>query len=174
IVWGHDWTDILGRYVDYRDTDESLTLVGEFDDFDAVPRARQAYTQLRSGTIDQFSVGFGRREWKGGDDLTPDERAIGAIERMVKADLHEASLVLVGAVPNTELIGVREVRMPNGQTVPEDFVIDLGRKVHAGQITVDEAHTALELVASGSAPTNDTDGPDLDAILAEADEALGL
>lgn len=181
IVWGHDWTDVLGRYVDYRDTDTDLTLVGEFDDFEAVPRARQAYAQLQSGTIDEFSVGFRRKEWRAFADVSADdygEEAMAAMakqgcqEIMVRALLDEASLVLVGAVPETELIGVRSIRMANGQTVPEDFVIDLGRKLAAGDITRAEADAALDLVAGtgkGDEPTTDAD---LEAVLAEADQVL--
>lgn len=175
IVWAHDWSDPLGRYVDYRDNTETLTLVGEFDDFDAVPKARRAYAQLQSGTIDEFSVGFVRREWNTTDQLTDEQRTAGAQELMIRADLAEASLVLVGAVPGTELVGVRGIRMPNGQTVPEDFVIDLGKKLAAGAITRAEAVAAIDLVAgSDNTDTGDSGGPDVDAALAEAQATLEL
>lgn len=170
IAWAHDWSEPLGRYVDFTDTSESLTLVGEFDDFDAVPRARQAYAQLQSGTIDQFSVGFVRKKWLNESELSDGERSAGAVERMVKADLPETSPVLQGAVPGTQLVGVRSVRMANGLVVPEDLVIDLGRKVDAGELTEAQAKAALKLAAGDTPPKEPDD--ELDALLAEADEAL--
>lgn len=167
IAWGHDWTDPLGRYVDYRDNGETLTLIGEFDDFDAVPQARRAHAQLLSGTIDQFSVGFIRREWVGFEDMSDEQRATKATEVMVRADLPEASLVLVGAVPGTELVGVRSIRMANG-LVPADLVIELGKKVDGGELTLDAARAALDLVAGEGGDS----GADVTAELAAAEEAL--
>jgi len=100
IVWGHDWRMILGRWIDYQDTKDSLILTGEFDDFDKVPMAAQAYEQLRSGTIDQFSVGFRASEWV--DSKMEDKEWM--VRTFTKGLLDEVSLVLVGAVPDTELM----------------------------------------------------------------------
>lgn len=106
ICWDHNWAEPLGRYTQIvRNDAEVLDLLGVFDDFDAVPQARRAHAQLLSGTIDQFSVGFTRLDdeatgtWDG--NTYPEPRAI------TRATLDEASLVLFGAVPGTELVGVR-------------------------------------------------------------------
>lgn len=105
IVWGHDWRQVLGRWTSARSDGNQLILEGQFDDFDAVPMARQAWHQLKSGTIDQFSVGFVPTEWR-------DEKLAGQ-DRMVRVftrgRLDEVSLVLVGAVPGTELLSVRQM-----------------------------------------------------------------
>jgi HK97 family phage prohead protease len=176
IVWSHDWSDVVGRGVDYKDDKQRLVMVGEFDEFDSVPRAKQASAQLSSGSIDEFSVGFVRKKWMSttemsGDDFEREmgyEMPMGCTEVMQKADLVEVSLVLVGAVPGTELVGMRSVRMANGQTVPGDFVIDLGRKLDKGEITEGEAQKALELVAGGKVEETD----DSAAVLDEADQIL--
>lgn len=172
VVWAHDMSDPIGRYVDYTDTAETLTLVGELDDFDAVPRALQASSQLASGTIDQFSVGFIRSEQISGRDLAPEDRDAGAVERITRAELPETSLVVVGAVPGTHVVSMRSVRTTGG-TVPSDFVLDLGAKLASGAITREQAEAALSLVAStekDDAPTTEV----LDADTMIALEGLGL
>ncbi len=168
ITWAHDWSDVIGRYVDYHDTPETLTLIGELDDFDAVPRARQAYAQLKSGTIDNFSVGFGRDKINEDDD--------GRIH-FVKARLDEAALVLAGAVPGTKLVSVRSRSgLSVMRQVPEELVIDLAKKVAAGEMTKEEAAIALDLAGGELPDTKPNDPPtsvepsaeDL-AVIADAD-----
>lgn len=139
ITWSHDWSDPLGRYVDFKDTPETLTLIGEFDDFAAVPRARQAWAQLMSGTIDQFSVGF--------SDVSTE--LVEDVVHFTKATLDEAALVLVGAVPNTKLVSVRSAGSGLVREVPLETVIALAKKKSAGELTDDEAQAALELAAGG-------------------------
>lgn len=151
ICWAHDWSDPLGRYVDYVDTDETLTLIGEFDDFDAVPRARQAYAQLRSGTIDQFSVGFSNVSTERTDDIV----------HFTKATLDEASLVLVGAVPGTKLVGVRAAGLV--REVPMETVIALAKEKAAGNLTDAEAQAALELAAGTPVSTEESEETVTDA-----------
>ena len=167
ITWAHDWSEPLGRYVDYRDTDDELTLIGEFDPFDDVPRARQGYAQLRSGTIDQFSVGFRRVA------TTVDEEGR---THFVKATLDEAALVIVGAVPGTKLVSVRSPAGGTRREVPEELVIDLAKKVAAKEITEQEAQIALGLAAGPDlTPTPESPVPDDggDPVVGmEADEAL--
>lgn len=167
ITWAHDWAEPLGRYVDAKDTGDSLTLIGEFDDFDAVPRARQAWTQLRSGTIDQFSVGFHRIAIR-----EDEEHRV----HFTEAGLDEAALVLVGAVPGTKLVSVRSAAsgLTQVRQVPEDLVITLGKKIAAGEMTYEEAMATVNLSA-GTHPavvSTDTTGDDtakLDAVFAEAE-----
>lgn len=111
VVWGHDRNDPIGRVIGYRDTDAGLDIDVELDDFDAVPRAKQAYAQLKSGTMDQFSFAFKRAEEE------PDP-AIRGCTRITKAAVDEFSVVLVGAVPDTHLTGVRSadtLRVVSGQ-----------------------------------------------------------
>lgn len=180
IAWAHRWDDPIGHYVEVVKNDErsGLVLLGQLSDFDAVPRARQAYSQMKDGTIDQFSVGFTRQKWSNVDDESL--RAQGAYEEMQKALLDEASPVLVGAVPGTALLGVR-----SGGKVPLDDIVGLAKKVRAGELTHEEADVALQLIA-GEVPEigagtvgEDEDGVEdeeaqaaLDEVLAELDDAL--
>lgn len=146
ITWGHDWADVIGQYVDYKDGPDGLTLVGQLDDFEAVPRARQAYAQLKSGTIDQFSVGFHRNP--GGTWTDEDNR-----EHFRDCGLDEAALVLAGAVPGTKLVSVRSAQrgLSVVREVPEELVISLGKKIASGEMTYEDATAALHL-AAGTVP----------------------
>ena len=180
IAWAHSWQDPIGHYIEVVKNDErsGLVLLGQLSDFDDVPRARQCYSQMKDGTIDQFSVGFTRQQWTNVDD---ELRAQGAWELMQKALLDEASPVLVGAVPGTALLGVR-----SGGKVPIDNIVELAKKVRAGELTHEEADVALQLIAGevpdlGSSSTLDegTEGVDeadaeavLEEALAELDGAL--
>lgn len=143
ITWAHDWSEPIGRWVDHKDTDEELRLIGELDDLDAVPRARQASAQLSSGTIDQFSVGFHREE---GGTYEDDN----GITHFRSAGLDEVALVLVGAVPGTKLLAVRSAGLI--RQVPEAFVIDLAKQVASGSLSKAEAAAALDLAAGETPP----------------------
>jgi HK97 family phage prohead protease len=150
ITWAHDWREPIGRWVDFADTEDQLDLIGELDDFEAVPRARQAYAQLRSGTIDQFSVGFVPLA---GEDMDPkDVDGKEGVYRFTKCRLDEAALVLVGAVPGTELLAVRQSARPEGEReriivrmacVPLDMAQSVATQLGLGQISYDEAVNAL-------------------------------
>jgi HK97 family phage prohead protease len=177
IAWAHSWQDPIGHYIDVAKNDgQVLDLVGQLSSFDDVPRARQAYSQMQDGTIDQFSVGFTRQKWTNVDDEA--KRAAGAYEEMVKATLDEASPVLVGAVQGTKLLGTRA-----GQ-VPLDDVLELARRVKAGEITHEEADVALALIAGevpvlaseqepAAEPTAEQQ-EEIDGALADLDEALAI
>lgn len=173
LCWAHDWSDPLGPGVGYETSDDGPRVSFRFSDFDAVPQARRAHAQVTDGTIQDCSVGFwvptgGRRD--------PTEAEVkeypGVREVITRAMLDEVSLVLRGAVPGAKVLAVRTA----AGTVDESLVLDLAKKVTAGEITKDEALTALELAATGAEPTdeNDNDDEEIDeaAILAEADAAL--
>lgn len=196
IVWAHDRTNPVGRWDSIEvDDGDRLTLHGVSSSFAEVPDARRAWAQMRDGTCDQFSIGFsvppGGSRWN--DDLETLD--------FVKIELHEASPVIAGAVPGTSLEAVRALQQMVGEVgrhglihvragvVPTDLLIDLGRKMAAGELTQDEAHAALELAAvdpdaepdlGTTEETEDTD-PDaeettteevVDAELAELDELV--
>lgn len=101
VAWGHDWTEPIGRVVRYEDTDKLLKVVGQLDDFDAVPMAKRAWAQMKSGTIDQFSVGFIE------DQYRKSAKYEGVIELFGDAELAEVSPVLLGSVPGTALVELR-------------------------------------------------------------------
>jgi HK97 family phage prohead protease len=138
IVWAHDWAEPLGRWTGRELSDDSvLRLVGEMDDFDAVPQARRAWAQMQSGTIDQFSVGFMPEE---AQPVIVESREVLGFTR---GRLDEVSLVLVGAVPGTELLSMRAgrilVREPGTAVLDVEAAGGLLHALAGGEITLAEA-----------------------------------
>lgn len=164
IVWGHDWRQVLGRWTKHTNVKvgdrQKLRLVGELDDFDAVPMARQAWAQLQSGTIDQFSVGFIPEELNDRED--PDLKRM--VRRFVRGRLDEVSLVLVGAVPETALVGVRErpslrlhVREP---LISKEQAAAIMLRLHLGEIDLADALAEVKgLPAEGDSDDKPAEPP---------------
>ena len=162
ICWAHDWANPLGRWVDVvRNDNEVLELRGEFDDFDDVPDSRRAASQLNSGTIDQFSVGFYREE-----DREADDPKLPGIFDIVRGDLVEGSLVLVGAVPGTATTGFRDGR--SGLLVPVEDVERIIVDVSAGNLDVVEAIQSARDLAEPDASQEDDDEDEEDDLPAAA------
>lgn len=131
-AWAHSWAEPIGRATKViRDDDTALALQFRLDDFDAVPRAGQAYAQLQSGTLTDFSVGF-QREAAFEDDE--------GVLHFTRARLDEVSIVLAGAVPGTELLSVRSRR-----GAPDDWRGRLRRDLRAGRITRRQYQRDIEL-----------------------------
>lgn len=146
MAWAHDWSEPIGHGVDYRTSDNGPEVIFEFDDPDDVPRARQGYSQTRSGTITDCSVGFFYIERR--DPTAAEEKKYpGVTEVIERAGLDEVSLVLRGAVPGAKVLAVRSA----GGTVEEELVFAVARKVAAGEMTEEEGKAALRLAADDSA-----------------------
>jgi HK97 family phage prohead protease len=174
LAWSHDWSDPLGRGVDYKTGNDGPSVIFEFDDFDDVPTARRAFSQVRSGTITDCSVGFSNVHTR---EPTEDElkRFPGAVEYIERADLDEVSLVLRGAVPGAKVLAVRAV----GGSVEEELVFAVARKVAAGELTEDEGKAALRLAADtdpgGEVPPTSPPDPTAVAELEQAvNDAIGI
>lgn len=177
ICWAHDWANPIGRWTDVVRNDELvLELRGEFDDFSHVPDARRAASQLASGTIDQFSVGFYLLEER---DARVDDPAMPAgVWDITEGELVEASPVLLGAVPGTSLTGMRST--PTGLLVPleevERIIVSLGAGTvdlvdaiqGAREVAVAEADVSVEVDASDDGAVDedesDSDGEGDDAV----------
>jgi HK97 family phage prohead protease len=178
LCWAHDWADPIGHGIGYRSDAEGPFVDFELDDFDAVPRARQADAQVRSRTIRDCSVGFSNVKRR---PPTEDEtRAHPGIREVIEeADLDEVSLVLRGAVPGAKVLAIRS---SNGQRrqVSEAFLKDLAREVESGTMTKAQALVAIDLAAGETAeappaPTGEENEDDTIAaaeLAAEVDEAL--
>jgi len=137
IAWAHSWDEPIGKATGFRETDEGLYLTARLDIGQGIPRADQAYAQLRSGTLTDVSVGFMRRADEERDGVTV----------ITKADLDEVSVVLRGAVPGARVLAVRSAR--SGEVVDLAAVEQIARRVVAGEI--DQA-TADEMARLLSAP----------------------
>jgi HK97 family phage prohead protease len=107
-VWSHNWDQPLGRTLEAADVPPGdprlpeairdrggLWVKGQFN-LDT-QRGREAYSDIRFGSITEFSIGF---------SVVESERE-GEIRRITKADLYEWSPVLVGMNPATTLISVK-------------------------------------------------------------------
>lgn len=128
VAWGHQWTEPIGRFLGVsRDDRTALELVGRLDLHPDVPRARQAWAQLQSGTVNEWSVGFSREQWVDLDNpgaVVPGVEASqveqwrqqNAWEVMVKASLDEVSVVLAGAVQGTDTLALRGRRRTSPPT----------------------------------------------------------
>lgn len=154
LCWSHDWSDPIGKGVEYTPSDEGPTVKFKFSNFDAVPRARQAFSQIADGTIEDCSVGFSNTKRR--DPTDEEQRQHPDMREFIESsECDETSCVLRGAVPNAKVLSLRSA---NGKReVPEEFVIDLARKVKEGKITKEEAHVALDLVAEQGGPATPGD-----------------
>lgn len=167
IAFGHDWSDPIGRATAFREDDDGLYLTARLDIGGAVPRADQAYAQLRSGTLTDVSVGFMR---------TSSEDRDGHV-MITKAELDEVSVVLRGAVPGAKVLAVRSAR--TGEQVDLDAVVAIAAKKAAGEIDQATADEALAMLSSPPATPPEPPAaeepealPELVDALAEADAAL--
>lgn len=188
LAWGHQMTDLIGRPIDFRTSDQGPDVRFLLDDFDAVPRARQAWAQLQPvefegrtlpPTIQDCSIGFERVS--GGTEAPTEamRREHRGIREFVReAWAREASLVLKGAVDGAKAVALRSADGALA-TVSEDLVVDLAKRVAAKELTFEEAKAALDL-ASGTqttptaATTTETETTEEldDADVAEAEQAL--
>jgi len=148
VTWGHDWLDPIGVVTSFDERADGLDLTVQLDDFDAVPRARQAFAQLKSGSMDEFSFGFKREAWsEKREDLAP--FGDGARELMTEARMDEMSPVLVGAVPGTHTIDVRSASAS---------ALDLLTEVREGRMTVEDGVRALTQIAPDPAAADSPTG----------------
>jgi HK97 family phage prohead protease len=157
LVWAHDWSDPIGHGVSFTPGPDGPMVRAVFDNFDAVPRARQAFAQTESGTIRDCSVGFSevtRRE------PTPEElKAFPGVREVIeRATMDELSLVLAGAVPGAKVLSVR---MANDDAlVSREDVGRIMARLATGELSLTQA---LNEVAG--LPESDADEP-----IAEDDE----
>jgi HK97 family phage prohead protease len=180
LAWAHSWQAPIGRAMAWAKDGDLRSI--EFRVADT-QQARDAYELCQPGpngeppVIDDCSVGFSntKRREPTDDEL---ERWPGAREIITKADLDEVSLVLRGAVPGAKVLALRS-RDGRVASVAEDVVMDVARKVAAGEMSDAEGKAYLDLVASddGTAPPADPELDDqptvtVDEALAEADAAL--
>lgn len=154
LCWSHDWDDPIGLATIIDDNNERMIVRFRLDDFDAVPNAKRAYAQAISGTIDQYSIGFMIKP--GGERLSDD-----SVVEYSSIFVVEASCVLRGAVPGTHTTGVRSVATEDKEgtdtadddadategteegTVSLSLVVDLARKLAAGEIDLTEAYSLI-------------------------------
>lgn len=175
-AWSHNWEEPIGRAIAADDREDGFYLTLRASNPEDVPRARQAVSQFADGTLTDVSVGFSNMTRRAPTD--EEVRAMpGAREIMEDGDLDEVSAVLRGAVPGAQLVMQRSGRH---SAVDVDAVVELAKRVTAGELTQAEAAVALELLGAEDAPTTEPPveeppvAPDTTELDAAADEALAL
>lgn len=156
IAFSHDWKEPIGRATAWRDGSDGVYLTARLDVHDDVPTAKRVYAQLVSGTLDQCSVGFSNAVRR---SPTPGELAAfpKAKEVVTKAAMDECSIVLRGAVPGAEVVGVRSRTWTSeSERQRLDRQLREGRitqREHAEGLRLDrEMREALDVVARGHNP----------------------
>lgn len=109
LAFSHSWDEPVGHMVERLPDDGVGPVVRfQFDNFEDVPRARQVYSQMRSGTLRDCSIGF--NEWTRRDPTESERSALkGARDVVSRVGLDEVSVVLHGAVQQAELVGIRSL-----------------------------------------------------------------
>ena len=97
-VWAHDWQTPVAKTLEARETDEGLVIDAVFN-LDT-QRGREAFSDIKFGIIDEFSIGY--RVVK--DSFDSEQKDIRQLDEL---ELYEWSPVLVGMNPATELLTIK-------------------------------------------------------------------
>ena len=98
-VWQHDIKEPIGKILELEEREDGAYAQVQLSDFDSVPLAKRAFSQMQDGTINQFSFGFSYI-W---DKMEYDENIDAFVVKELK--LYEVSPVTLGANEMTENIG---------------------------------------------------------------------
>lgn len=100
MVWNHDPSDLIGRAYRSENLGDKTRLVTRFSDFDAVPRAKQAFAQIRDGDVPGFSFHYRQAR----SIAHPNVRGA---RRFVTARMMEHSPVMFPSIPGAQAVGIR-------------------------------------------------------------------
>ena len=101
--WAHDWKQIVAKTLDARETDEGLVVRAQFNL--ETQRGREAFSDVKGGYVDEFSIGY--RVIK---DSVEEKSGVRELHEL---ELYEFSPVLVGANSETALLSVKTQDLPN-------------------------------------------------------------
>lgn len=105
LVWNHDLSDLIGRAYKYEADGQRTRLFTKFSDFDAVPRARQVFAQIRDGDVPGFSFHFRSGQTR----PHPTQRNA---REFIKARMIEHSAVTAPSIPGAVAVGIRSQEAP--------------------------------------------------------------
>lgn len=142
IVWMHDWGLPVGKTVEARELEPGdpdlpieirelggLRLKMQFNL--ETQRGREAFSDIKAGIIDEFSIGFS----------IDNERNNGGIREIVEATLYEASPVLYGANPETRLISAKSGLNDHIETIGDEVTALVNRVKERAAIREKEGRT---------------------------------
>lgn len=100
-LWMHDQRDPIGRFNVLKEDDYGLYFEAEVDTMPSVPNGQRAVDQVRSGTLNQFSIGFDyiwdKVEYDSNTDCL----------MLLEVELFEGSVVTIGS--NSETYACRSI-----------------------------------------------------------------
>ena len=126
LFWRHD--EPIGKIIDHEQTDEGLIVRAKISE---TPRGNEAYTLVRDGVINKFSVGFEPVEQRIEED--------GTIVRTL-ANVREVSLV---PMPAYEGAAIQEVRELASETKEEETMTEI---VVPDTAALDEVRESVEML----------------------------
>jgi HK97 family phage prohead protease/HK97 family phage major capsid protein len=145
LFWQH--SEPIGKILEGRDTEEGFEIRAMISD---TPRGQEAYTLLRDGVINKFSVGF----------MAVEQTRDGDLVTRTHVDLREVSLVSFPAFSGASVSEVREetpvtdVVADSIQTKETIMSENMEMDVRAVQDEVAEIRRELELVKTPTIATN--------------------
>jgi len=108
-LWQHDRKDPIGRIVDFWEDNDGAYVKAELSDFDSVPNAKRAWAQVKDKVINQASFGYSY-VWDALRYIAPEKETEDGYFLVGEVNLHEVSLVTMGANENTEVLNVEDAQ----------------------------------------------------------------
>lgn len=99
-LWMHDMSEPLGKITELREDDHGLYFEASIDEIELGDRA---IAQFKSGTLNQFSIGY-RYVWDKCEYIEKDGQEIFICKELI---LHEISVVSIGCNGETEFLGFK-------------------------------------------------------------------
>ena len=117
-VWMHDWNVPIAKTLKAEEHDKGLFIQAQFNL--ETQRGKEAYSDIKFGIIDEFSIGFRVLdfEWDKADNRV-----------IKKVKLYEWSPVLAGANQKTQLLDVKNEKIKKQDDVKINYV-DIDEKIH--------------------------------------------
>lgn len=159
-LWQHDMDDPIGQFTMLKEDDYGLYFEAELDA--GVTSADRAKLQLKSGTLNQFSVGF-QYIW---DQMEYDDTQEACIIKEV--NLFEGSVVTLGANEYTYYAGMKgQVLIDKKKELIEDTEtlinsFPVGKRFELRQLISKNINMALALKATPADPDNDQEPDNTD------------
>lgn len=109
--WQHDTKDPIGTIVKWWEDEKGAYVTVKLSDFDAVPSAKRAWSQVNDGSINQASFGY-NYDWDAVKYIRPEIVDGKTVKEgyfsVGNVFLHEVSLVTMGCNKNTEVLDARD------------------------------------------------------------------
>ena len=164
LLYGHGTqggiTSALGHAVAWRENAQGLEICFEFDNFEDVPAARQAFSQLRSGTFDSFSVGFIRHS-----DHYDEANDCTVIDSY---DLPETSIVIEASNAGTGILQLSGARMTKEARATQVLI-----NLDSGALDLSSAIAEMRGIIAETRDPADGDGDDADMVTCSTCKGTG-